>query len=416
MRRRTLWGSLWPTPLLVGICMVLSVSSYAPVSASQLAVWTWELPTYVTGFEFTISQFRAENPGVTVELQGQAGTQQQVMEKLILAIVAGAPPDMSFIVGSEALELAAKGLVMDVTRAVDGLRFAPADTQEMTLGGKMWGVPYATSVRGLIKRTDLLEEAGLNPRVDPLSMDELYAWNVKLTKRAPDGTYTQVGFVPWTGNWGAPGWIWTFGGKLLDIDGMVVKPTATYKANVEAFAWLRSWGEFYGTTSPATGGLRNGRVAMSAESSSDAATLLAAEIPIATGKVPHPPGGQNGTWGGGAAVVVPINARNPELALKLARFFGESRIQTERWNRQPSALPSAWQSLLAAGRQLPKEIGPLLEQFPEARPRTPLWVEYFLNQLTPAMNAVVGGRKTPEQALHDVQLVMEDRFRSVFGQ
>jgi maltose-binding protein MalE len=34
----------------------------------------------------------------------------------------------------------------------------------------------------------------------------------------------------------------------------------------------------------------------------------------------------------------------------------------------------------------------------------------------PAMNAVLGGKKTPEQALHDVQLVMADRFRSVFGQ
>lgn len=199
---------------------------------------------------------------------------------------------------------------------------------------------------------------------------------------------------------------------------MVVRPTATYRANVDAFAWIRTWAEFYGTPNPAvssTVGMTNGSVAMIAGSTSNVSNLLADGVPITTGRVPHPPGGQNGTWGGGAAIVVPANARNPELALRLARFFGESRIQTERWNRVGWVLPSNWQSLTTIGRQLPKEMGPLLDQFPEARPRTPLWVEYYVKQLNPAMNAVVAGQKTPEQALHDVQLVMEERFSSVFG-
>lgn len=418
MKRQMVKVRCW-CATLVSACMVFFMGPGALAAAPHLTVWTWAYPSYVTGYEFTINQFKAENPGITVELQSQPGSQGQVVEKLALAIAAGAPPDVTWIEGSAVLEVAAKGLLMEVTRAVDGLRFAPADTQEMTLAGKMWAVPYHTAVRGLFKRMDLIEQAGLNPRVDPTSMEELYAWNQKLTRRTSDGTYTQAGLVPWYGNWGAPAWIWTFGGKLVDIQGAVVKPTATYRANVDAFAWLRSWGEFYGTMSPVPAsvtGLINGTVAMSPESSSSVNTLLDAGVPLATGRVPHPPGGQNGTWGGGTAVAVPVNARNPELALKLVRFFGESRIQTERWAIEPGGLPANWQSLLAAGRQLPKEMGPLLDQFPEARPRTPLWIDYYVNQLNPAMNAVVGGKKTPEQALHDVQLVMVERFRSVFGQ
>jgi ABC-type glycerol-3-phosphate transport system substrate-binding protein len=111
-----------------------------------------------------------------------------------------------------------------------------------------------------------------------------------------------------------------------------------------------------------------------------------------------------------------VNVPNPELSLKLVRFFGEAKVQTERFGFAPDVLPANWQALLAVGRQLPKEWGPLLDQFPEARPRTPLWIEYYVNQLNPAMNAVVAGTKTPQQALNDVQLVMETRFRDVFGQ
>lgn len=202
----------WIVVLSMGLAIVSTASTCAWAAASHLTVWTSASPGYVTGFEFVINQFKAENPGVTIELETQVG-EEQVMEKLMLAIVAGAPPDVSWIVGAEALELAAKGLVMDLTRALDGLRFAPGDTQEMSLAGKMWAVPYATSVRGLIKRSDLLEQAGLDSRLDPATMDEFYAWNRKLTKRQPDGTYAQAGFVPWANNWGAPAWMWTFGGE-----------------------------------------------------------------------------------------------------------------------------------------------------------------------------------------------------------
>ncbi|MGI6083774.1 MAG: extracellular solute-binding protein [Limnochordia bacterium] len=403
---------------LTVVCMVFAVGMGAMAASERLVVWVGDGQPRLDEYQFVGQLFEKENPGITVDAQGQAGGQGQVMEKLALAIAAGAPPDASWLEGSAVLEFAAQGLLMDVTRAVADIRFAPADEQEMTLDGRMWAVPYHTAARGLFKRIDLFEQAGLDPFVDPETMDTLWAWNQKLTKRNPDGTYSQAGLVPWVGNWGAPAWIWTFGGKLIDIDGTKVTPTATYHKNVEAFEWLAEWGQFFGTRTPVSagwGGLRDGKVAMSPESTSVVGRLIDANVPFITGRVPNPPGGGNGTWGGGTAIGVPFNVRNPELSLKLVRFFGEARVQIERFSYAPNVLPANWEALLAVGRRLPREWQGVLDQFPEARARTPLWIEYYVNQLNPGMNAVVDGKKTPQQALNDVQIVMEARFRDVFG-
>lgn len=409
-------GRRGTTSFVAVLCMILTLS-WTAFGAQRLTVWVGDGQTRLNEYQFVAQMYEKENPGITVDVQGQAGGQGQIMEKIALSVAAGAPPDATWLEGSAVLEFAAQGLLLEVTRAVAGLRFAPADEQEMTLNGRMWAVPYHTAARGLFKRIDLMEQVGLNPHVDPKNMDELYAWNQKLTKRNPDGTYSQAGMVPWVGNWGAPAWIWTFGGKLIEKQGSKIIPTATYQKNVEAFEWLASWGQFFGTRSPVAagwGGFRDGKIALDAGSSSVIGRMVEANVPFTTGRVPNPPGGQNGTWGGGTAIGVPVNVSNPEASLKLVRFFGESRVQIERFGYAPDVLPANWDALLAVGRRLSKEWQGVLDQFPEARARTPLWIEYYVNQLNPGMLAVVDGRKTPQQALNDVQLVMEARFRDVF--
>ena len=64
---------------------------------------------------------------------------------------------------------------------------------------------------------------------------------------------------------------------------------------------------------------------------------------------------------------------------------------------------------------LPPAYQSLLNQLPEARPRTPLWIDYYVRNLTPQLNAVVAGTTTPQAALQQVQQVMEIRFAEVFG-
>lgn len=389
------------------------------VGAQKLTVWVGDGTIRMEEYEVVARLFEEQHPGVTVELVGVAGSQGQVMDKILLAIIGGSPPDLMWLEGSGVIEFAAQGLLMDLTDTLEGLRFAPSDTQEMTYDGRMWAVPYHTAARGLFKRIEYFEEIGMDPYVDPVDLEELYAWNQKLVRVDENGVYERAGLIPWVGNWGAPGWIWTFGGELLEVDGTTYRPTANAPKNIEAFDWIRRWGQFYGNQqTPVQGGFTGfqaGRIAMVTESTSAVARLVDADVQFTVGRVPYPEGGRNGTWGGGTAVGVPVNAPNPEWSLKLARFFGEAWVQIERYEAAPHGLPANMDALIEVGLQLPPQFGPLLDQLPEARPRTPLWIEYYVNRLNPAMNSVVTGAKTPEEALDEVQRIMEARFADVFG-
>ncbi len=397
--------------VLLGLFALLIASCVG--YAQTLYVWVWndDVP-YRTQLEW----YREENPGFAYEVNLIAGSQGDFTEKLILAIAGGSPPDLTWLEGSTVIELAAQGLLTDVTDTLQGIRFTPADVVEMTYQGRMWAVPYFTTSRGLGKRVDLFHQAGLDPDKDPASLDELFEWNQKLTKMRDDGTYQQVGIIPWTGNWGPPGWIWAFGGRLLDETGL--RPTATLPQNIAAFEWIREWAQHYGGSTPVSGGragLAQGTVAMTTVSTSDVGWLLGQQVEVTAGRVPHAPGGRNGTWGGGQAFGIPYNAKNVDLAKKVLLYFGSERVQLRRFEAFPTVFPANWNALARVVRTLPPLYAALLDQLPEARSRTPLWIEYYVNQLNPAMNAVVRGTKTPTQALQDVQIVMEERFAQLFG-
>lgn len=389
----------------------------APIAAAQdLTVWTWSAIRREQ-FAAIIDWYKEEErPGIQIELHEIPGGQDVFTERITLAIAAGSPPDLTWLEGSTVIELAAQGLLEDITRVIEDIRFTPADTVEMTYQGRMYGLPYHTTSRGLFKRIDLFLAAGLDPYQDPQSLEELWAWNQALTETTPDGGYSRVGFIPWVGNWGAPAWIWTFGGTLLDETGL--RPTATHPKNVEAFEWVREWAQAYGNRAPVQGGWSGfaaGTVAMVAESTTTAGRLIEQGIEFVTGRVPNPPGGTNGTWGGGQALGIPYNARNKEEAMKLLRYFGLAEVQARRFRFSPEAFPANWDALQEIVPDLPPAYQSLLNQLPEARPRTPLWIDYYVRNLTPQLNAVVAGTTTPQAALQQVQQVMEVRFAEVFG-
>lgn len=398
--------------LALVVCLIGGLTLSA--SAQTVVVWSQSDVRHEQFVEI-VEWYKQENPGIDVTVELIPGGQDEFTEKLILAIASGAPPDLTWLEGSTVIELAAQGLLTDATRTLEGIRFTPADTEEMTFDGKMWAVPYHTTSRGLFKRTDLFQEAGLDHQANPADLDELWDWSQKLTDSNNDGTYDRVGFIPWGTNWGAPAWIWTFGGQLLDES---LRPTATHPNNIRAFEWLQEWGQSYGGTSPVPGGPNgfiNGTIAMLADSTTTAGRFLDQGVEFTTGRVPHPPGGQNGTWGGGQALGVPYNATNKDEALKLLRYFGEEKTQVRRFERFPEAFPANWDALQTIVPTLPDAYASLLDQLPEARPRTPLWIDYYVRNLRPAEAAVVAGNQTPHQALSNVQQVMEERFAQLFG-
>src|SRR5690606_10533911 len=150
----------------------------APVAAAQdLTVWA-QSSIRREQFAAIMEWYKEEqNPGIAIEPQEIPGRPAELTEKTSLAIASGAPPDLTWLEGSTVIELAAQGLLEDITRVIEDIRFTPADTVEMTYQGRMYGVPYHTTSRGLFKRVDLFLAAGLDPHLYPQSLVELWAWN-----------------------------------------------------------------------------------------------------------------------------------------------------------------------------------------------------------------------------------------------
>lgn len=402
--------------LCLVLALILGVGAAASTAAQELTVWVQGSEIRRQQYAAIIDWFKLENPGLEVSLHLVPGNQTAFTERLVLAIASGSAPDLTWIEGSTVVEMAASGLLEDVTEMLEGLTFTPADTEEMTFAGRLWAAPYHTSVRALFRRVDLFNEVGLDPYEEPASLDDLRDWSQKLDVPTPEAGYQRVGWIPWEGNWGAPGWMWTFGGQLLDKERM--QPTALHPNNIKALAWLQDWAQGYGNVTPARGdyvGFQGGSVAMVLESTTAAGLFVQSSTEFTTSRVPSPVPGANGTWGGGTAVAIPANAPNKDAAKALLRYFASAEVQARRFREFPEAIPANWDALLEVVGELPPSYAGLLEQFPEARPRTPLWIDYFLRHLNPAVQQVIAGQTTPLGALETVQRVMEARFAEVFG-
>lgn len=403
--------------IALGLLVLLTAALVGTASAnSSLKVWVQGNDVLMPEFETVLNGFKEIHPDIDVELSAIAGSQAEFTDKLAVAIASGSGPDLTWMEGSTVRKIAAQGLLLDVTRPLSGIKFAPAESQEMMLRGKMWAAPYHATIRGLFKRTDFLQQAGIDPNSNPADLQELEAWSHKLTIDKSDGSFDRVGFVPWGNNFGPPGWIWTFDGHMVDETFM--KPTANIPKNVKAFEWLRSYGLRFGgnmgVIRAGQGGFVDGSVAMMIGSTSNLGRILKEGTPITTGPIPHPADGANGTWAGGHAIAIPYNAVNKEDAVVLLQYFAGEKAQLDRFEASGVLLPANWDALTKVVAELPEQYGPMFAQLPEANPRTPLWVEYYVRQLLPARDAVVKGEKTPQQALDEVQQVMVERFKEVF--
>jgi multiple sugar transport system substrate-binding protein len=228
---------------MLALIVFLAAAAVSVSAATKLTLWAWANQEVMEQFASIAEWYQAENPDVEIEIAHIAGSQLQYTERFYLVSAGGAAPDVAWIEGSTVKQLAAQGLLQDVTEALEDIRFTPGETYEMIFAGRMYAAPYHCTSRGLLKRIDLLEQAGLDPHFEDLSLDDLWSWNKKISVISPDGRYTRAGFIPWAGNWYARGWIWAFGGELVDESGPILRPTADLPNNIMAYEWLDEWAQ-----------------------------------------------------------------------------------------------------------------------------------------------------------------------------
>lgn len=287
-----------------------------------------------------IADFQKAYPEAKVEM-----TETQDRDaKLVAAITAGTPPDVSvydryIIAGAQA-----RGLFRDIqplakTAGIKGEDQQPWCWEEVFRGGKLWGLPYSTDTRMVYVNAAHLEKAGILLTA-PKTLDEFDRTVRQLTIGRP-GSFERIGFVPWGGwnNWRLFGWGWLHGGEWYDAKANRV--TMDDPKNIAALDWevarANELGgvagvEAFRSAQPKTGTmdmLKAGSLSAVLNSTSQLIGMFAEKDLDWIVWAPPPALGvtRTHTWSGGFANVLPNGVTNPEASFELARFLSDDAFQ-----------------------------------------------------------------------------------------
>ncbi|MCX7047318.1 MAG: ABC transporter substrate-binding protein [Candidatus Sumerlaeota bacterium] len=172
----------------------------------------------------------------------------QIDRKLLLATAVGNPPDVAGFWSYNMANFADKGALMTMDRLMkrDGLSvkdYLPAFGALLQYRGFVWALPTTPATVALHYNKRLFREAGLDPEKPPRTLQELWDYSEKLTKRDAKGNLTQLGFTPNDPGWWNPLWPVWFGGRILKDEWTV---NCASKPFIDGLKWARSYPDHYG--------------------------------------------------------------------------------------------------------------------------------------------------------------------------
>jgi ABC-type glycerol-3-phosphate transport system substrate-binding protein len=148
----------------------------------------------------------------------------QLQPKLVAALEAGNPPDITRLGAGSVQRYRAQGHLLEVTDLVDKMQqvqggLFPVSFSTVMHKGKAYGVPQSVSPRPLVTRMDLLEAAKVAP---PKTWDEFVEVCKKLQKPPKlTGFGMCLGLYSDASN-DIMNIIWAYGGKLIEADNKTV--------------------------------------------------------------------------------------------------------------------------------------------------------------------------------------------------
>jgi multiple sugar transport system substrate-binding protein len=251
-RRFLAVGALSSTAIMLAACSSSPASSSNSSGVVQLTMWQqWGGGHEEAALQSAINQYEHLNPKIHI-------TQTPVTNdaKILSAITGGNPPDIidlgtSLQLGAWATQGALTPLGSYISASklnVD--QYVPDALKPVTVNGQVYALPFMDFTTGLLYNKKLFAAAGLNPNKPPTTLEELTADAKKLTKQAPNGKITQLGFAP---NWPGPdqgqvcpleSYGWLFGGQWYNASTKKVTPDSP--ANVAALSWETDFVKQYG--------------------------------------------------------------------------------------------------------------------------------------------------------------------------
>src|SRR5947208_13052877 len=158
------------------------------------------------------SNFKAQHPGVTVDVQYQSWGNH--LQKLDAGLAGGDAPDVIELGNSEMSKYMAAGAFKTLSRSAfpNNKTWLQGLTTSAMYNGKLYGVPYYAGARAVIYRKDQYKAAGI--KSTPKSLAEWMVDGKKLMKKyGKDSSYSAV-YFPGKYWYFAMSFVYDYGGKI----------------------------------------------------------------------------------------------------------------------------------------------------------------------------------------------------------
>jgi multiple sugar transport system substrate-binding protein len=201
--------------------------------------------------------------------------------------------------------------------------------RDVTYKGRVYSLPSQGNVGQLWFNRNHFREAGLDPEKPPTTWDQAVQAIQRLTRRA-GADVERAGWVP-PRSWGVPWMVmyWQLGGELTDADDRRV--IFNNERAVQVFEWQLHVHELQGgedaltalyAGANANAAFAQGKVSMvwAANSTWRAQWANVPGLDVGNTYWPTPPNGQRSNYLGGATLIIPRGAKNPDAAFAYVEY------------------------------------------------------------------------------------------------
>jgi ABC-type glycerol-3-phosphate transport system substrate-binding protein len=354
-----------------------------------------------------------------------------VETKLPVAVAGNAAPAVVKIdrvwVGSFASSGVIQALDSLISRdKFDTNGFFPAARLENVYKGKTYGLPWTIDDRALIYNTRIMAQSGLDVKAPPRTFSQLDTASRKIDKKDAQGIFTQVGFIPWWGGWGFPGFLWSAGGDVLDNTNR--KITFNNEVGVVVAKWmdvyLKNYGGDAGIAKLGAGGkmsnLANGQMGLTIDGNWKIGDYRSQnpDLEYAVSAPPRLDGLEATpvTWSGGWGVAMPsgISAEQREAGWKFMQFYTSHWAQVQlgaKIGRMPALRSAAISREYLTYDERVRTFVDLMN-YSRFRPVTPVGLQLQPLYYGQLMNGLRKGDKPVEQVLDEyarqAQIVLDE--------
>ena len=358
-----------------------------------------------------IPAFEAENPGIKVNAVSHEWA--ELHDKVLVSANSNALPDVARCDIAWLPEFQKMGILVALDEEMPNFaevsgKLLDSAMSTAIINGHYYALALNTNSKIVFYNKAMLEAAGVSI---PATMEEWIEAVKKLSGENSKGQQVWGWNEPALAGWNICPFIWSFGGALTNEDQTIatgyINGLATVKA-VETFAELVKAGAITGFNAgdiPMTDGFGTGRYAMMLEGSWKSAELAGAYPDVAYGTAPIPAGEGGSISVLGGEDIAMFNTPNKEAAWKFMQFMTGEYAKTEM--AKCGQIPVN-RAALESDTVKAADYAPFIEaiQTAKARPTVAAWSEMD-NGLQVAMNAVVTGEKTAQEAMDELAVAWD---------